>query len=128
MKTAFPETRRFKEVLERKKAELTHGLRNREGMAIQKSADQMDEIQYAQERELATRTVDRESAVLREVHAALQRVHYGSFGTCTDCQWEIGPKRLAAVPWARRCINCQEAADRVGQGRGGVSDAVFNAA
>ena len=59
MKTAFPETRRFKEVLERKQAELTHVLRNRDGIAIEKSADQMDEIQYAQERELATRNVDR---------------------------------------------------------------------
>ena len=121
MKTAFPETRRFKEVLERKKAELTHVLRNREGMAIQKSADQMEEIQYAQERELATSRAAR----------GTRRLATGSlwqFGTCTDCQWEIGPKRLAAGPWARRCINCQEAADRVGQGRGGVSDAVFNAA
>ena len=128
MKTAFSETRRFKKVLERKQAELAHVLRNREGMAIQKSADQMDEIQYAQERELATRNVDRESALLREVDAALQRVHHGSFGTCTDCQWEIGPKRLAAVPWARRCIHCQEAADRVGQGQEDVIEAVGDAA
>ena len=37
MKTAFPETRRFKEVLERKQAELTHVLRNRDGIAIEKS-------------------------------------------------------------------------------------------
>jgi hypothetical protein len=74
MNVATPETRRFKETLERKQAELTHVLRNRDGIAIEKSADQMDEIQYAQERELATRNVDRESALLREVHAALQRV------------------------------------------------------
>ena len=128
MNAATPETRRFKETLERKQAELTHVLRNRDGIAIEKSADQMDEIQYAQERELAIRNVDRESALLCEVHAALQRVHHGSFGTCTDCQLEIGPKRLAAVPWARRCIHCQEVADRVGQGQGDVSEAVVNAA
>ena len=128
MNSATPETRRFKETLECKQAELTHVLRNRDGIAIEKSADQMDEIQYAQERELATRNVERESALLREVDAALQRVHHGSFGTCTDCQSEIGPKRLAAVPWARRCINCQEATDRVGQGQGDMSEAVVNAA
>ena len=128
MNAATPETRRFKETLERKQAELTHVLRNRDGIAIEKSADQMDEIQYASERDLAIRDVDRESTLLRQVKAALRRIQDGSFGTCTDCQWEIGPKRLAAVPWARRCIHCQEVADRVGQGQGDVSEAVVNAA
>jgi hypothetical protein len=33
----------------------------RDGIAIEKSADQMDEIQYATERDLAMRNVDRES-------------------------------------------------------------------
>jgi DnaK suppressor protein len=128
MKTPSPETVRFQEILERKHAELTHVLRNRDGIAIEKSADQMDETQYAQERELAIRSVDRESAVLREVHAALRRVHHGSFGTCTDCEGAIGRKRLAAVPWASRCIHCQEAADRADQGQGYVRQAVVNAA
>ena len=128
MKTASTETGRFQEILERKQAELAHVLRNRDGIAIEKSADQMDEIQHAQERELAIRNVDRESAVLREVHAALRRIHHGSFGTCTDCQWAIGPKRLAAVPWAPRCIHCQETADRAGQEQADVSEAVVKAA
>jgi len=43
----------IKEVLERKEAELARVLRNRDGIAIEKSADQMDEIQYATERDLA---------------------------------------------------------------------------
>jgi RNA polymerase-binding transcription factor DksA len=29
-----------------------------------------------------------------------------------DQKEAIGPKRLAAVPWAPRCIKCQGAADR----------------
>jgi len=33
----------------------------RDGIAIEKSADQMDEVQYATERDLAIRNVDRES-------------------------------------------------------------------
>jgi DnaK suppressor protein len=101
----------IEEILERKEAELIEILRKRDGIAIEKSADQMDEIQYASERDLAIQNVDRESVLLRQVIAALRRIHEGSFGTCIECESAINPKRLAAVPWAARCIKCQEAAD-----------------
>jgi DnaK suppressor protein len=104
--------RRFQEILERKEAELVQVVRKRDGIAIEKSADQMDEVQYATERDLAIRNVDRESGLLRDVKKALLRIREGSFGPCIDCESEISPKRLAAVPWAERCIQCQEAADR----------------
>jgi DnaK suppressor protein len=104
----------IKEILERKQAELVAVLRNRDGIAIEKSADQMDEIQYASERDLAIGNVDRETILLRGVKAALRRVDDGSFGTCIECESAISPKRLAAVPWASRCIQCQEMADREG--------------
>lgn len=71
----------------------------------------MDETQYAMERDLAIRNVDRESSLLRQVTAAIRRIHNGEFGSCLDCEEAISPKRLAAVPWARRCIRCQEIAD-----------------
>src|SRR5580698_1702582 len=102
------------QILEAKQAELMGGLRNRDGITIEKSADQMDEIQFATERDLAIRNVDRESTLLRQVKAALGRIHDGGFGTCLDCEESISPKRLAAVPWAARCIQCQEIADRDG--------------
>ena len=112
MKTEQSEVSVFQEMLERKEAELVGVLRKRDGIAIEKSADQMDEIQYATERDLAIRNVDRETSLLREVKDALRRIHGGSFGTCIDCESAISPKRLAAVPWAACCIQCQEAAER----------------
>jgi DnaK suppressor protein len=102
------------EILQRKEEELARVLRDRGSIVIERSADPMDEIQYASERDLAIGNVDRESTLLRNVKAALRRVHDGSFGTCVECESEISPKRLAAVPWAPRCILCQEAADRDG--------------
>lgn len=105
----------FQGMLEKKEAELVHVLRKRDGIAIEKSADEMDEIQYASERDMAIRSVDRETTLLREVKAALGRIHDGSFGICLDCESAISAKRLAAVPWASRCIQCQSAADRNGQ-------------
>jgi DnaK suppressor protein len=112
MKTAHSEMDGFQEILEQKAAELTGVLRKRDGIAIEKSADQMDEIQYATERDLAIRNVDRESTLLRDVKDALRRIHEGSFGTCVECDLAISPKRLAAVPWAACCIKCQDAAER----------------
>jgi DnaK suppressor protein len=88
----------------------------------------MDEIQYATERDLAIRNVDRESTLLRQVKAALQRIHTGDFGTCADCEETISPKRLTAVPWATRCIKCQETADREGQETEDASETFSNAA
>ncbi len=117
MKIVHTEKIGFQEILERKEAELVQVLRKRDGIAIETSPDQMDEIQYASERDLAIQNVDHESGVLRQVKAALQRIHDGSFGTCIECDWAISPKRLAAVPWAPRCIQCQEAADRDRQER-----------
>jgi DnaK suppressor protein len=116
------------EIPDRKMAELANVLRNRDGIAIEKSADQMDEIQYASERELALRSVDRDSTLLRQVKAALLRMQDGSFGVCIDCESAIGPKRLVAVPWAPRCIQCQESADRNGQEFALGSEGLVNAA
>ena len=129
MKMALTEMGRFQEILERKEAELVRVLRRRDNIAIEKSADQMDESQYASERDLAIRNVDRESTLLRDVKTALRRIRDGSFGTCMECDCAISPKRLAAVPWAPRCIQCQNALDQ--QGREGIEslgEAVFNAA
>ena len=108
------ELEKYRMVLEAKKAEIDASLRNRDEIAIEKTADAIDEVQLAGERELAIRNLDRESNLLRNVRAALRRIDEGSFGICIDCEEEINLKRLAAVPWAARCIACQERADREG--------------
>ena len=129
MDTAHTEMSRLKETLVRKESELARVLRTRDDIAIEKSADQMDEIQYASERDLAIRNLDRESNLLRHVRAALRRIHDGSYGTCIECELAISPRRLAAVPWASRCIQCQEAADGDRQERAdSLSETLVNAA
>lgn len=106
------EINKFKKILETKQTELERVVRNRDAIAIEKSADALDEVQHASERELAIRNLDRESNLLRSVRLALRRIEDGSFGTCLHCEEEISPKRIAAVPWAANCIQCQELADR----------------
>ena len=101
---AEPELDKVKKILESKQAELEHIVRNRDGIVIEKSADALDEVQHAAERDLAIRNLDRESSLLRNVRSALRRTEDGSFGICVNCEEEISPKRLAALPWASFCI------------------------
>lgn len=42
-----------------------------------------------------------------EIDAALARVDRGSYGVCERCSDRIEPRRLDAVPWARRCFTCE---------------------
>jgi DnaK suppressor protein len=58
----------------------------------------------------------------------LRRIQDGSFGMCIACETAISPRRLAAVPWAPRCIQCQEMADLSGHDSGDVDETVTNAA
>ena len=106
------ELSKHRAALEARMAELSVGLRNREDIAIEKTPDALDEVQLAGERELAIRNLDRESNLLRNVRTALARMNDGSYGVCMHCEEDIKPKRLEAVPWAKYCIRCQEAADR----------------
>ena len=106
------ELNKYQKILEAKQAELEAFVRNREGIAIEKSPDALDEVQHAAERELAIRNLDRESNLLRNVRAALRRIDEGNFGVCLHCDEDISPKRVAAVPWTPFCIQCQEIADR----------------
>ena len=106
------EVERFRGILTAKVAELERFMRQRDGIVVERSADQLEEIQAASQRALAVCKLDREFTQLRDARAALRRIENGSFGTCQECDADIHPKRLAAVPWARFCIRCQEAVDR----------------
>src|SRR6267154_3044295 len=105
------EQKRFEAILTARVAELERLIRNRDGIVVERSADQLEEIQWASERAIAVHNLDREFNQLRNARAALRRIQEGSFGTCQHCDEDIHPKRLAAVPWAPFCIRCQDAAD-----------------
>jgi DnaK suppressor protein len=105
------EANRFRGILTAKVAELERFTHHRDGIAVERSADQLDEIEAASQRALAVCNLDREFNQLRNVRAALRRIGEGSFGICQGCGENIHPKRLAAVPWAQFCIRCQETLD-----------------
>jgi DnaK suppressor protein len=55
---------------------------------------------------------ENESRQLALVDEALLRVEDDEYGVCQNCEKDINPKRLAAIPWARYCLNCQELVEK----------------
>lgn len=106
------ELNQFWTILSAKHMELARATGRRDDIAIERTADAMDEMQFATQRELSTRNLERQSGLLRNVRAAMDRIAGGSYGTCLHCEEEISHKRLNAVPWATLCIGCQEMADQ----------------
>ena len=97
--------------LQNTRAELAYRNISRDDITVESAADSMDQTAGLQEREMAIGGMDRISRRLRDVRLALARMEGGTFGVCLDCEADISPKRLVAVPWAELCITCQEKSD-----------------
>lgn len=64
--------------------------------------------------------MDRDARELAATAAALDRLARGEYGACVDCGSEIADARLEALPFAARCIECEERHERQhGRDRGG---------
>jgi len=104
---------KFKRALEAQQMVAIHDLgENREILAAERSADEMDQTGRSAEREFAILGLNRRSELLRNIQAALRSIEDGTFGICTNCDEAIGRNRLMAVPWTLFCIRCQEDVDR----------------
>src|ERR1039458_1851027 len=107
MKTTNISLGGFQAILERKEAELVHVLRNRDGIAIEKSADQMDEIQYASERDQEGRDAQGHSG-----HQGCSRSHRGRRREHRGLKWPTPPCRIQPLhspkpdAWARFVAVC----------------------
>ena len=56
--------------------------------------------------------IDRDVEEIRDIDAALARMHSGDYGTCIDCGGPIPYARLQAYPTAKRCEPCQRKRER----------------
>ncbi len=71
-------------------------------------SDAGDRSEADRETDTTISMAQRHAAELEEIDAALARIDDGSYGTCEECDANIGAPRLEAQPTARRCIACQE--------------------
>lgn len=50
--------------------------------------------------------------MLEAIDGALRRINDGSYGRCTDCGADIRKARLDVLPFAARCVACEERQER----------------
>jgi DnaK suppressor protein len=70
--------------------------------------DEVDESQRVQLRDLRVRLAENDAVRAQLMEEALRRIARREFGECIDCGNAIGADRLKLVPWAARCVDCQE--------------------
>src|SRR2546422_6593078 len=90
-------------------------------------ADEVDEIQANESRELGfvTRTMLVER--VNRIADALERLSEGDYGVCVECGETIAPARLRALPEVQTCIRCQDRLERLARRQGAVGAVVWGA-
>ena len=100
---------KYRELLEKKKDDLIASapVRTPASEPGSKSGDWID--QSSQESDLHVRLAlkQTDSKLLRAIEEAIHRIDQGTFGICMECENDIAPARLKAVPWTRVCIDCK---------------------
>ena len=101
----------FKKAMESKRRELLGDIHSQSSrIKIDESEhDPIDQVQSMHFREENATHLGRRSRILAEIDLSLHRISDGSYGLCIDCEEPISVKRLESIPWAQRCIRCQQA-------------------
>ena len=71
-----------------------------------------DEAAQIQLHEVDLAEAERDTAELRNIHAALARMDSGDYGQCIQCGEPIPHARLLANPHALRCVACAAASEQ----------------
>lgn len=76
---------------------------------------ELDDTQAREAVEFGLLQVKRE--LRSRIDEALERLETGEYGTCAECGEEIPTARLNALPFAVRCLECQEIHEAVAHDR-----------
>ena len=117
LKTELIDRERYlllKGMLEDRRREIHEKLRSlRESMPVQapdvRDAEEQSVDDFVQEVDLAL--MQMKSETLKKIDQALMRLEEGTYGVCQECEAEIAPARLRALPFASLCRDCQAEAE-----------------
>jgi DnaK suppressor protein len=101
----------LKGILEDRRLEIQEKLRSlRESIPADtpdvRDAEEQSVDDFVQEVDLAL--MQMKSQTLKKIEQALLRLDAGTYGRCQECDLEIPPARLRALPFAALCRECQE--------------------
>ena len=98
----------FRETLETTLQQSTRRSEKADGLHAEHEPDPIDDAQSKSLRELAVHLLSTDWQVQKAIQAALGRIESGQYGRCEECDEPIVMRRLKALPWASRCVACQE--------------------
>ncbi|UYV20841.1 RNA polymerase-binding protein DksA [Halomonas qaidamensis] len=78
----------------------------------ERDSDEADQASFEEELRLSLRQADRESRLVNNINAALQRIENGEYGFCEETGEPIGIPRLLFRPTAKLCIEAKERQER----------------
>jgi DnaK suppressor protein len=101
--------KKYKDILEKKKDELLAATPARTPATEpgSRSGDWVDQSSLENDVHVRLALKQTDSKLLRAIEEAIHRIEQGTYGICMECENEIAPARLEAVPWTRVCIDCK---------------------
>jgi DnaK suppressor protein len=109
-------------ILEQRRAELVASIDGRRGEdrdGGREVGDEMDEANTEGATAMASKLLERDVHLLREIDRALGKMSEGAYGQCEGTGEPIGYSRLKLRPWARFSVEHQEELERAQRSRGG---------
>src|SRR5436189_2307049 len=101
--------KKYREILEKKKEEILAATPARTPATEpgSRSGDWVDQSSLENDVHIRLALKQTDSKLLRAIEEAIHRIEQGTFGICMECENQIAPARLGAVPWTRVCIDCK---------------------
>lgn len=108
------ELAKVKQDLLQRKLEIEQDLQNlsSEKIVDGQSQDDGDQVVTLTMESLRQSLQDTQYNEYNNILAALQSIEVGTYGICQECHEKISENRLKYNPNARRCLNCQEKAEK----------------
>jgi DnaK suppressor protein len=111
------ELNRLKDELQRRRRAILETTRRAKAeLEALRGAERDPEFEEGAQAEHEEYTLHRVSEVqqreLQQIDAALSRIEAGEYGVCLDCEIDIDPKRLKAIPHAILCTDCATRRER----------------
>jgi len=121
-KTSSRRTAQLRSLLEDRRRELTAGVNDlmrdvRSRHEHTRVPDAQDGVDAEHRDDLDLALLQMRGETLARIDAALRRLEAGTYGVCGDCNQPIASERLRALPFASRCLPCEQAREAAATSR-----------
>jgi DnaK suppressor protein len=76
-------------------------------LIAERSTDPYDEAQTNADIEMVITSLNADWETAKNIEDAIEKLNTRDYGICESCERPIPTKRLNAIPWVRRCVECQ---------------------